>query len=97
MKFEVTSAGRKELESPETWAKNKNTVTLVNRLLKGAVEADSITDKERGRLNRWVNLGYLKRTGEATKPAEKKTKTTRTRSVKTTAKTTTDQNLKKAA
>jgi hypothetical protein len=56
MKFEVTPAGKKELSGPETWAKNPNTVKLVTRLLKGGVDTDSISDKERGRLNRWVNL-----------------------------------------
>lgn len=35
MKYEVTAAGRKELDSPDTWAKKPNTVKLVTRLLKG--------------------------------------------------------------
>ena len=61
MKYEVTAAGRKELDSPDTWAKKTNTVKLVTRLLKGKVDADSVTDKERGRLNRSVSLGFCKR------------------------------------
>jgi hypothetical protein len=36
-KYEFTAKGKTEFAEPESWAKNKNTVTLVNRLFKGAV------------------------------------------------------------
>ena len=87
MKFEFNERGKKEFAEPETWAKSKKTLTLVAKVAKG-VDADSLNDYERRRANRWVALGYCKRSGEMQRTTPKKSVRTSPKKPKTAVKRT---------
>ena len=60
MRYELTATGRKELAEPDTWARNKNTVTLVKMVEKGVSE-EALNPKQKARLNSWAKLGWVKK------------------------------------
>ena len=78
-RYTFTPKGKSEFADPESWARNDETIKLCSLLAKG-VDAEKLTDKQRGRCNRWATLGFVKRT-EKTTPS----KSVRTSPPKTTA------------